>query len=112
MSAARGVQGKRTLRRNRLARTGIGLQMTAENIDRFLSVWGTKDCLSYIPDHYRSILERFYQAQIQEGKTNAWALRRLWISTNACIESNMELLVNLAMERQQEQEQLTVGWEE
>ena len=51
------------------------------------------------------------EAQIPEGKANARALRRLWMSTKADIESNMELLVEQAMERQLEQEQLTVGWE-
>ena len=51
------------------------------------------------------------EAQIPEGKANARALRRLWMSTRANIESNMELLVEQAMERQLEREQLTVGWE-
>lgn len=284
MSVARGVQGKRTFRRDHLNRTDPGLQMTKADIERFLSEWETKGCLSYTLEHYRNILERFYQvlpedkrirrdtlakwqeelresgyapatinkmfsvcntwldfmgcreyqqdllgpedklqpeltrseyhrllqtakalgrertymlvkvlgscniriqelpkvtvealeegklttaanglrqtirlpeclraellayaerqgigsgpiflsrnetpmlrnrvaamikqlgdeAQIPEGKANARALRRLWMSTKAGIESNMELLVEQAMERQLEQEQLTVGWE-
>jgi integrase/recombinase XerD len=39
-------------------------------------------------------------------------LRRLYFSTRAGIESNIALLVEQAMERQLEQEQLAVGWEE
>lgn len=285
MSVARGVQGKRTLRRNHLDRPDPGLKMTKADIDRFLDEWETKGCLADTLEHYRSILERFYhmlpgdkrirrdtlaswqeelresgyapatinkifsvcntwldfmgcreyqqdllgpedrlqpeltrseyhrllqtakvlgkertymlvkilgscniriqelpkvtvealtegklttaanglkqtirlpeclrkellayaerqgigsgpifisrnetpmlrtrvaamikqlgvEAQISEGKANARALRRLWMSTRANIESNLELLVEQAMERQLEQEQLTVGWED
>lgn len=51
------------------------------------------------------------EAQIPEGKANARALRRLWMTTRAGIEANLGLLVEQAMERQLEQEQLTVGWD-
>lgn len=51
------------------------------------------------------------KAQVPEKKANARALRRLWMSTRASIESNLELLVEQAMERMMEQEQLSIGWE-
>ena len=52
------------------------------------------------------------EARIPERKATARALRRLWVSTRANIESNLELLVEQVSERQLEQEQLAVGWED
>ena len=51
-------------------------------------------------------------AQVPEEKGNPRCLRRLYQSTLAAIESNVALLVEQAMERQLEMEQMSVGWEE
>ncbi len=50
-------------------------------------------------------------AHIPEGKVTARALRKLCRQTRANIEANMDLLVEQALERQLEQEELTVGWD-
>lgn len=51
-------------------------------------------------------------AQVPEEKGNPRCLRRLYQSTLADIEANVALLVEQAMERQLETEQMSVGWEE
>ena len=51
-------------------------------------------------------------ARITDGRGNPKGLRKLYLSTRAGVESNIALLVEQAMERQLEQEQLAVGWEE
>ena len=51
-------------------------------------------------------------AQLADGRANPKGLRKLYLSTRAAVESNIALLVEQALERQLEQEQLTVGWEE
>ena len=51
-------------------------------------------------------------AQLTDGRANPKGLRKLYLSTRAAVESNIALLVEQAMERQLEQEQLAVGWEE
>lgn len=51
-------------------------------------------------------------AQVREEKGNPRCLRRLYQSTLAGIEANVALLVEQAMERQLEMEQMSVGWEE
>lgn len=51
-------------------------------------------------------------AQVPEEKGNPRCLKRLYQYTLATIESNVALLVEQAMERQLEMEQMTVGWEE
>ena len=51
-------------------------------------------------------------AQLTDGRANPKGLRKLYLSNRAVIESNIALLVEQAMERQLEQEQLSVGWEE
>ena len=50
--------------------------------------------------------------QITDGRANPKGLRRLYLSTKAAVENNIALLVEQALERQLEQEQLAVGWEE
>ncbi len=50
-------------------------------------------------------------AQIPAGKVTARTLRKLCGQTRANIEANMDLLVEQALERQLEQEELTVGWD-
>ena len=51
-------------------------------------------------------------AQLTDGRANPKGLRKLYLSTRAVIENNVALLVEQAMERQLEQEQLSIGWEE
>lgn len=51
-------------------------------------------------------------AQLTDGRVNPKGLRKLYLSTKAVIESNIALLVEQAMERQLEQEQFSIGWEE
>ena len=50
-------------------------------------------------------------AQVEEKKGNPRCLRKLYLSTRANIERNFELLIEQAMDRQLEQEQLTTGWQ-
>ena len=56
------------------------------------------------------ILQLSEAAQIPKGKGNPRCLRKLYLTTRASIEDNISLLVEQAMNRQLEQEQLTVGW--
>ena len=51
------------------------------------------------------------EAHIPEGKANAKALHKLWQEVRNGIASNMELLIDQAMNRKLEQEELSVGWE-
>lgn len=51
-------------------------------------------------------------AQLTDGRANPKGLRRLYLSNRAVIESNIALLVEQALERQLEQEQFLVGWEQ
>ena len=50
--------------------------------------------------------------QLTDGRANPKGLRKLYLSTRAAVESNIALLVEQALERQLEQEQLSIGWEE
>jgi len=52
------------------------------------------------------------EAKVPSEKGNPKSLRKLYLSTKAGIESNISLLVEQAMERQLEQEQFSIGWEE
>ena len=49
-------------------------------------------------------------AKVSPEKGNPRCLRKLYLTTKANIELGMELLVEQAMDRQLEQEQLTFGW--
>lgn len=51
-------------------------------------------------------------AQLTDGRANPRGLRKLYLSNRSVIENNVALLVEQAMERQLEQEQLSIGWEE
>lgn len=64
---------------------------------------------TYIPVLMKPVCEA---ARIEDSRATPQALRRLYFSTRAGIESNISLLVEQAMERMMEQEQLSVGWEE
>ena len=64
---------------------------------------------TYIPILMKPVCEA---ARIDDSRATPQSLRRLYFSTRAGIESNIALLVEQAMERQLEQEQLAVGWKE
>ena len=64
---------------------------------------------TYIPILMKPVCEA---ARIDDSRATPQSLRRLYFSTRAGIESNIALLVEQAMERQLEQEQLDVGWKE
>lgn len=51
-------------------------------------------------------------AQVPEEKGNPRCLKRLYQATRGVIESNIALLVEQAMDRLLEQEQLEIGWDE
>lgn len=63
---------------------------------------------TYVPMAMKSVCEA---AGITDGRANPKGLRRMYLSTRAGIENNVALLVEQAMERQFEQEQLAVGWD-
>ena len=52
------------------------------------------------------------EARVPEEKGNPQCLKRLYQATRSVIENNVALLVEQAMDRLLEQEQLNVGWEE
>ena len=52
------------------------------------------------------------EAEIAEEKGNPRCLKRLYQNTRTGIENNVALLIDQAMERQLEQEQLEAGWEQ
>lgn len=51
-------------------------------------------------------------ARLTDERATPRGLRKLYQSTRATVESNIALLVEQAMERQLEQEQFSIGWEE
>ena len=63
---------------------------------------------TYVPILMKPVCEA---ARIPDGRANPQALRKLYLSTRAGIESNIALLVEQAMERMMEQEQLSIGWD-
>ncbi len=64
---------------------------------------------TYISGMMKPICEA---AQITDGRGSPKCLRKLYFSTRAAIENDVALLVDQAMERQLEQEQFSIGWEE
>ena len=64
---------------------------------------------TYIPILMKPVCEA---ARIDDSRATPQALRRLYFSTKAGIESNISLLVEQAMERMMAQEELSIGWEE
>ncbi len=50
-------------------------------------------------------------ARVPEEKGNPRCLQKLYRNTRAVVEANVALLIEQAMDRQLEQEQLTAGWE-
>lgn len=63
---------------------------------------------TYVSTLIRGVCEK---AQISGDKGSAHSLRKMFCSTKLGIESNIALLVEQAMARMMEQEQLSVGWE-
>lgn len=63
---------------------------------------------TYVSTIIRNVCEK---AGIPSEKGSPQALRKLYLSTKAGIESNVALLVEQAMERMMEQEQFSIGWE-
>lgn len=51
-------------------------------------------------------------AQVSNEKCNPRCLRKLYLATRATVEANIEFLVEQAMDRQLEQEQISIGWME
>ncbi len=64
---------------------------------------------TYVSAVMKQVCEK---AGIAEGKGNPKNLRKLYLSTKAGFESNISLLIEQAMERQLEQEQFSIGWNE
>lgn len=75
----------------------------------FVTKEGTPIGRSYVTYTIRSLCA---EAKIAEEKGNPRCLRKLYMATREGIESNISLLVEQALERQLEQEQLRIGWEE
>ena len=62
---------------------------------------------TYVSAVIRSLCE---EAKVPREKGNPKCLRKLYLSTKAGVESNIALLVEQAVERMIEQEQLEIGW--
>ena len=75
----------------------------------FVTKDGTPISRTYVSTILRQLCP---SAQVAEEKGNPRCLKRLYQSTLASIESSVALLVEQAMERQLEMEQMTIGWEE
>ncbi len=74
----------------------------------FMSSQGKPMCRSNL---VQSIAKLSEEAGVPRGKGNPASLRRLYRRTRAAVEASFAVLVEQAMERQMEQEQLTTGWE-
>ncbi len=75
----------------------------------FVTKAGKPLCRTYVCTIVRQLCKA---AQVPEEKGNPRCLKRLYQSTLATIENNVAVLVEQAMERQLEMEQMSVGWEE
>ena len=75
----------------------------------FLTRSGAPVNRTYVSAAIRSLCA---DAQVPEEKGNPRCLKRLYRATLGGIENNISLLVDQAMNRLLEQEQLSVGWEE
>ncbi len=64
---------------------------------------------TYVTAAIRNLCE---DAKVPGCKGNPKSLRKLYLATRAGIENNISLLVDQALERMVEQEQLSIGWEE
>ena len=84
---------------------GISADPTAQI---FLTERGVPINRSYITEMITRLCEA---AQVPVEKGNPRCLRRLYQATWDGIRSNMEFLLEQALERQIEEEQLTVGWD-
>ena len=59
----------------------------------------------------KSITRLSEEAGLPSEKCNPQCLRRLYKTTRAAVEASFAVLVEQAMDRQAEQEQLIAGWE-
>ena len=75
----------------------------------FLTREGTPMSRTYVTAMIRQLCGA---AQVAEEKGNPRCLKRLCQATRAGIEGNISLLVDQALERLLDQEQLQIGWEE
>jgi len=75
----------------------------------FLTKEGTPMSRTYVSAEIRRLCA---EAQVPDGKGNPRCLKRLYQNTRSGIERNIALLVEQAMDRQLEQEQLAIGWED
>lgn len=75
----------------------------------FLTREGTPMCRTNVTTGIRQLCAA---ARVPEEKGNPRCLKRLYHTTRTAVEANISLLVEQAMDRQLENEQLTVGWEE
>lgn len=76
-------------------------------------IFRTRDGRPMFRSHINGLMKPVSEAaQITDGRVNPRCLRRVYLSTREAIESNVALLVEQALERQLEQEQFSVGWEE
>ena len=62
--------------------------------------------------YFLEYLRLLRTARVPAGKGNPRCLKRLYQSTRSGMESNIALLVEQAIDRQLEQEQLAIGWED
>lgn len=75
----------------------------------FLTKEGTPMSRTYVSAEIRRLCR---EAQVPDGKGNPRCLKRLYQNTRSGIENNIALLVEQALDRQLEQEQLAIGWED
>ena len=75
----------------------------------FLTKSGSPINRTYVSASIRRLCR---DAQVPEEKGNPRCLKRLYQTTRGGIENNISLLVEQAMDRLLEQEQLEIGWEE
>lgn len=75
----------------------------------FLTKEGTPMSRMYVSSEIRRSCR---EVQVPDGKGNPRCLKRLYQNTRSGMESNIALLVEQAIDRQLEQEQLAIGWED
>ena len=74
----------------------------------FLTQLGTTPSHTYLS---HSISNLCIAAKVPEEKGNPRCLRKLFLTTKASVEASFELFIEQTMDRQLDQEQLTVGWD-
>lgn len=88
------------------------LSFTERNGIRTGPIFRTKDGRPMHRSHINGLMKPVGEtARITDGRVSPTCLRRLYLSTRTAIENNIALLVEQAIERQLEQEQFSIGWE-